>query len=147
MALYVSRATRRRRAVIAVVVAAAVALGVGVLIGRQMTSSIDERVSSVRSSADEVATGIERLDIEYAQVLDGTDNLQTGVLTPIDDLRTQLQSTMERAPWLVSDQRSTMLDAIAQMSSSASAHDSAETFDAHLADAAKAVRSAFGISP
>jgi predicted PurR-regulated permease PerM len=147
VALYVSRGTRRRRTVIAVVVAALVAFGIGLLIGRQMTSSIDERVDSVRNSADQVATAIERLDIEYAQVLDGTDVLQTAVLTPIDDLREQLQSTMERAPWLVADQRSTMLDAIAQLSSSANAHDPAETFDAHLADAAKAVRTAFGVNP
>ena len=146
MALYVSRATRLRRTLIAVAIAAIVAFAAGLLIGRSLTASVSDRVASTRTAADDIATGIERLDIEYQQVLDGTDSLQTAVLTPLDDLRHELQSAMDRAPWLQSDQRATMLDAIAQVASAAQAGEPIEAFTSRLGAAATAVRSAFGVS-
>lgn len=147
MALYVSKAARQRKLVLAVLVGAVLAFVVGLLIGRSMTSSVSDQVSSVRRSADHVATAVERLDIEYAQVLEGTDDLHQSVLKPIDELRQELQSTMERAPWLASAQRSTMLDAIAKVRSSAEGRASADEFDATLTEAAATVRQSFGVTP
>jgi hypothetical protein len=64
MALYTSVGTRRRRAIVAIVLAAVIAFGLGWLIGRQQVPSVDQRVDDVRSAAESIATGIERLDIE-----------------------------------------------------------------------------------
>jgi hypothetical protein len=147
MALYISNARRTRRVVVAAAVAAVLGLVIGWLIGRQQVPSIDERVGDVRDEAANVATAIERLDIEYEQVLGGTDDLQSSVLTPIDELRADLQHAMDRAPWLTSAQRSPVLDEVAQLRDSAEAREAEDSFHAHVASAAAAVRDLFGVSP
>ena len=114
MALYVSAGRRfRRTLVIAVGVGDRRASSLGWLIGRQQVPSIDDRVAERPSrTADSAATGLERLDIEYEQVLAGTDDLDTSVLQPLDELRTDLQATMDQAPWLTAATRATLLDAL-----------------------------------
>ena len=57
----------------------------------------------------DIATGIERLDIEYEQVLTGADTAEGGVVEPLDGLRTDLIETMDDAPWLAPSTRSTLL--------------------------------------
>ena len=145
MALYVSVGTRRRRAIIAVIMAALVAFGLGLLIGRQQVPSVDQRVEDVRTSADDIATGIERLDIEYEQVLAGGDTVQGGVLDPLDDLRLDLINTLDDAPWIGTATRSALLDQLAAVESEVTASASLDQVRASLADAAAAVRSAFAV--
>ena len=99
----------------------------------------------MQTPADDVATALERLDIEYEQVLAGTDELATSVLAPIDDLRSTLQGTMDRAPWLNSDQRAVVLDQIAHLRQAAVDGVGLPTFVTELAAAADAVRATFGV--
>jgi hypothetical protein len=115
MALYISAGRRFRRTLVIAVAAAVVAFAIGWLIGHQQVPSIAERVTEVQQDGESQATGLERLSIEYEQVLAGTDDLDSSVLQPLDDLRTELQSTMDRAPWLTSDERAAMLDAVSQV--------------------------------
>jgi hypothetical protein len=145
MALYTSVATRRRRAVIAVVVASLLAFGVGWLLGRQQVPSVDERVADVRTAASDIATGLERLDIEYEQVLAGEDSVEGGVLEPLDGLRADLIDQLESAPWIVSTTRSELLDSLAEVESVATSEATIDEVRAALADAAESVRTAFGV--
>jgi hypothetical protein len=147
MALYISNGRRLRRTIVTAVVVGVVCVLLGWLVGRQQVPSNDERVGDVKDEAANVATGIERLEIEYEQVLAGTDDLQTSVLTPIDDLRSDLQRAMDDAPWLSSSQRGPVLDAIAELRSAAQAGDPADAFHERAVAAAAAVRGLFALSP
>ena len=145
MALYVSAGTRRRRAVVAVVVAAVAAFCIGLLLGRQQVPSVDEQVSRVRSHAADIATGIERLDIEYEQVLAGQDTAQGGVIEPLDDLRRDLQSTLDDAPWIRGGARTELLDSLAAIESGATSEVPLADMQALLADAGSMIRTAFDV--
>ena len=114
MALYISASRRFRRTLAIACIAAIVALAVGWLIGRQQVPSVTERVTEVQAEAAREATGLERLGIEYEQVLSGTDDFTTSVLTPLDELRADLQATMDRAPWINAEDRSVLLDAVSE---------------------------------
>ena len=145
MALYVSVARRTRRTALIAVAAALVALAVGWAVGRTQVPSIDDRVTEVQAAADQIATNVERLDIEYAQVVSGSgDTITAGVITPLHDARVQLQQTMNRAPWVVSSQRGALLDTFAAVESSARHHDDLATFRARLNEAGAKVRSTLG---
>jgi hypothetical protein len=146
VALYVSKGKRLRRAVIAVLVAGALAFLLGLLIGRQQVPSVDSRVASVQSAAANIATGLERLDVEYQKVLAGTDSLQKAVLQPLDETVNSAQKTLNRAPWITAAQRSALLDALAATRASAAGNDPLATFEQHLTDTAALVRAAFGIA-
>lgn len=146
MALYISAGRRRRRAVIVAAIVGVLAFGAGILVGRQQVPSIDSRVASVAASADDIATGVERLDIEYEQVLAGGDTLEQGVLTPFDELRRELQHNLDRAPWVAASQRSTLLDSLAAARQSAVDGDTLDAFRTHLRDTAALVRSVFGVA-
>lgn len=152
MAIYVSAARRARRTVVIAVLAALVAFAIGWAFGRQQVPSIDDRVASVQDRAGDLATNIERLDIEYEQVVvggdaeaSGTDSVEAGVIAPLDDLRTELQSVMDDAPWLGTTQRSAMLDALAEMRSEALDGVPLDTFVATAATAADLVRATFAV--
>ena len=144
MALYVSAGTRRRRSVIAVVVSAVLAFALGLLIGRQQVPSVDEQVRSVRTHAADIATGIERLDIEYEQVLAGDDTAEGGVIEPLDDLRRDLQSSLDDAPWIATAVRTELLDSLAAIESGARAEVPLGDMQALLSDAGAKIRVAFG---
>ena len=115
MALYVSAGRRTRRTVIIAAVASLIALVVGWSIGRQQAPAIADRVATVQSQAELEATGLERLGIEYEQVLSGSDDLDSSVIQPLDAVRADLQATMDRAPWLTAARRAALLDAVSQV--------------------------------
>jgi hypothetical protein len=141
MALYVSKARRARRTTIVCVLVAIVAGGLGWAIGHGQVPSVDERVQSVRSDADRIATDISRLDIEYQQALAGQgDSVTAGVLTPLRDEQTALQHTMDRAPWLAAARRSEMLDSVVAAEQAARDHVTLEEFRARLTTSAKLIR-------
>lgn len=152
MAIYVSAAQRLRRTVVIAVVAALVAFVVGWAVGRQQVPSIDDRVESVQRRAGDLATNIERLDIEYEQIVSGgdaaasgTDSVEAGVIAPLDDLRSELQALMDDAPWLASTQRSALLDAVAEVRSEALDGVPLDTFVAAAATASDLVRATFAV--
>ncbi len=145
MALYVSLGRRRTRAVLAAIVVAVVAFAGGLLLGRQQVPSVAARVRTVQSDAGSVATGLERLDVEYAKVVAGTDSLDKAVLVPIDATIATAQRALGDAPWLTSQQRAAIVDALATTRASAQAEDPTAVFDQHLHDTAALVRSTFGV--
>ena len=145
MALDVSAGRRTRRTVIAAVAALVVGLGIGWAVGRQQVPSIQDRVVSVRSSAADVATGIERLDIEYEQAIGGGgDSISAGVLSPLAGDRTQLQTLLDEAPWIVAADRSALLDQLAAVEAGARDKIDLETFRSRANDAGAKIRSVFG---
>ena len=146
MALYVSVGRRRLRAVVAAIVVGVLAFGTGLLIGRQQVASVGDRVRTVQSNADQIATGLDRLDVEYANVVAGTESLAEAVLAPLDETITDAQHALDEAPWLTSQQRAAIVDALAITRASAQANDPADVFDGHLADTATLVRTTFGVS-
>jgi hypothetical protein len=144
MALYISAGRRFRRTFVIAVAAAVVAFAIGWLIGHQQVPSIAERVTEVQQDGESQATGLERLSIEYEQVLAGTDDLDSSVLQPLDDLRTELQSTMDEAPWLTSDERAAMLDAVSQVRQNAVDGVPLDSFTASATAAAALIRQELG---
>jgi len=146
MALYVSARKRRTRAVIAAVIVGVLAFGVGLLVGRQQVPSIADRIATVQNDANDVATGLERLDVEYAKVLAGTDSLDKAVLDPIDQSVRRAQRALDDAPWVTAAQRAAVVDALAQTRQSAVAGDAQDVFVNHLDDTAALVRSTFGVN-
>ncbi len=152
MAIYVSAAQRLRRTVVIAVITGLVALVVGWAVGRQQVPSIEGRVADVRERAAALATNVDRLEIEYEQVVtagdaaaSGTDSVEAAVIEPLDELRTELQQLMDDAPWLVGTQRSVMLDAIAEVRSTALAGAPLDTFVTAALAASGLVRSTFGV--
>jgi hypothetical protein len=146
MALYVSRSRRRTRAVIAAVVVGVLAFAAGLLIGRQQVPSVGDRIHAVQADAGQIATGLERLDIEYANVVAGTDSLDEGVLAPIDETIRATQHALDGAPWITATERAALVDALAETRASAEQRDAADVFDQHLSDTAALVRTTFGIT-
>lgn len=145
MALYISSGRRRRRVALVAVLVGVMALGLGIAIGRQQLPSIDDRVAQVTADAADISTGLQRLEIEYEQVRDGTDTLEQSVLTPFAELLDRTQQTMDEAPWITSVERSALLDALVSARQSAIDDDSVEIFRIRVDDAATLVRSTFRV--
>jgi len=144
MALYVSASRRFRRTLVIAVAAAVVAFAIGWLVGRQQVPSISARVTEVQQDGEREATGLERLGIEYQQVLAGTDDLDSSVLQPLDDVRAELQTTMDRAPWLSNDERAALLDAVSQVRQNAVDSASLDEFTSSASAAATLIRHQLG---
>ena len=144
MALYVSAGRRFRRTVVIAVVASLIALVVGWAIGRQQAPAITDRVAAVQHQAEQEATGLERLGIEYEQVLGGTDDLDDSVVQPLDAVREDLQATMNRAAWLTGAERAALLDAVSQVRQAAIDEVPLEEFTAATVAAAALVRQELG---
>ena len=148
MALYISSGRRMRRTIIATALAATVGLSLGIAIGRQQVPSIAKRARQVQAAASDVAIGVERLDIEYEQTLDasGSDSVEAGVITPLDELRTRLQTTFDRAPWLTSQQRAAVLDDLAEVAAAAKAGVALDSFRAVAQKAGANIRATLGVA-
>ena len=148
MAVYISSGRRMRRTIVATALAAVIGLGLGIAIGRQQVPSIADRARQVQTAASDVAIGVERLDIEYEQTLDasGSDSVEAGVLTPLNELRTRLQTTFDRAPWLTSQQRAAVLDDLAEVANAANAGVALDTFRAVAQKAGANIRATLGVA-
>jgi hypothetical protein len=148
MTLYISAARRQRRAIAWAIVVGLVAFLLGLLLGRQQVPSIDDRIASVQRAASEIASGVERLDIEYEQALStsGSDTVAAGVVAPLDGLRTRLQQTMDRAPWLAPSQRQALLDSVAELRSGALERMALDDFRSRSHAIGDLVRATFGVA-
>ena len=145
MALYVSEAKRLRRVVVVAATVGVIALVVGWAIGHQQVASIDERVREVQTEGARVASAVERLDIEYEQVLSGNgDSIAHGVIAPLAEVRAILQKTLDRAPWVTTQQRAAILDALAQVDSDANAKVDVDAFRGSLKNASTLIRATMG---
>ena len=142
MALYVSQRIRQRNTLLAVLATAVIAGSLGIVIGRQQVPSISDRVAKVSTSATDIATGVERLDIEYEGALSGNgDGVETSVLEPLRGLRTEMQSTLDEAPWVTAAERRQVIDSFAAVESAAKSKLPPTEFTSVLQSAGEDIRS------
>ncbi len=143
MALYVSQRIRQRNALLAVLATAVLVGSLGVVIGRQQVPSIRERVTKISTQGTDIATGVERLDIEYEQVLSGEgDSVEAGVLEPLRGLRIRMQTTLDEAPWVSPSERRNVIDSFTAVEAAANANVSPIEFTAVLQTTGDIIRSA-----
>jgi hypothetical protein len=122
MAIYVPVSRRRLRAVAIGVVALAVGLLVGVLAGRASITTTGERISRVRTEANDLATRVQALTIEYEQAYRGQgDTVQGGVLDALAGIDRDAAAAIADAPWLTAANRAAVTQALQQLRSSAQA--------------------------
>lgn len=145
MAVYVSLGKRRRRAAIVATATLVVGLLLGFAIGTTRTKSVDDRVQSVHTEADRIATRLVALDIEYRDSLGGgADDFDTSVTVPLAEIQSDTVHLLDRAPWIGADQRGDVLDKIAKLAVLAKARTAPDDFLIALNDASAFVRTTFG---
>ena len=147
MAVYVSVAKRRRRAVLLATGTLVIGLVIGFAIGTTRTTSIEDRVRSVQTDAGDVATRLVALDIEYRDGLNGgADSVDSSVVQPLGEIQTDTVHLLDRAPWVTVVERGAVLDKVARLVVLAKARTPADDFLAALNDAATVVRATFGVA-
>src|SRR5512134_3173655 len=106
MALYIPAGARRRRLVLFVVLALVVGLGLGDVGGRATSPGL----------ADDVATALLRIPIEYEQAVAGEGGESTETITgAIERARLQLDDAYAEAIWLADDVRDSTDPAFADL--------------------------------
>jgi hypothetical protein len=147
MALYIPASRRRRNALLLALAALVVGLALGYLVGKAGEPSFAGDVRSAQHTADDLATQLERLPIEYEQGLSGKgDSIEEGTLVPLDDAQKGAANLFDGAPWITAKARATTLDAIAEAKVAAEAKVSAAAFEQKANAAAAALRQTFGVS-
>jgi hypothetical protein len=107
MALYVPQSARRRRLVLTIAIGLVVGVLLGFLIGRATSENLDDAVASVESQAEDSATALERIPIEYEQAVAGEGGESTATIAgAVDRARGQLDQAYEAAIWFGADARS-----------------------------------------
>jgi hypothetical protein len=144
MAIYVSTARRKRNMLIIAALTGLIGLVLGWVIGHNQAPSIPGRVRAVQQDADRLASRIESQQIHYDKVLSGEGNLKLDVLDSVDEIRTDVLRTLDRAPWVGQRSRDQLSDAVSSLSTQASAKLTSEQFATTIADAAALVRTTLG---
>lgn len=109
------------------------------------TKSLDDRVQSVHTEADQIETRLVALDIEYRDSFGGgADDFDASVTEPITKIQADTVRLLDRAPWVGADQRGDVLDKIARLVVLAKAHTAPDEFLTALNDASAIVRTTFG---
>ncbi len=147
MALFIPASRRRRNALLLAAATLVVGLVFGYLVGKAGEPSFASEVSSAQRKADDLATQMARLPIEYEQGLAGQgDNIQTGTIVPIDDVQKAAAGLFDNAPWVTAKARAATLDAIAEAKVAAEAKVTAAEFEQKVNAAAAALRQTFGVA-
>jgi hypothetical protein len=115
MAIYVSTARRKRNTLIIAALTGVIGLAMGWVIGHNKAPSIPGRVHDVQQDADRLASRIESQQIHYDKVLSGDGDLKLDVLDSVDEIRTDLLKTLDRAPWIGQNTRDRLTDAVAAL--------------------------------
>jgi hypothetical protein len=145
MALYIPPARRRRRLVLVSAATLLIGLVVGVLVGRATTTSTAERITEVRTEANDIATRLQALSIEYEQALTGKgDTVQGGVLAALDGIDRDTARAVNTASWLTAANRTEVENALNQVRASAEAKVDAQSFADQLAEAASVIHRQLG---
>ncbi len=141
MALYIPAGRRRRNALLLALATLVAGLVLGYLVGRAGEPSVADAVATAQQRADDLATQLERLPIEYQQGLAGAgDNIQEGVLQPLDELQRSAIGLFDDAPWVSSAERAATLDAIAAVKVAAESTVPAAEFERLVSVAASDLR-------
>jgi hypothetical protein len=105
MALYVPATTRRRRAVLAVVAAVLLGIGLGVLFGRLTAPSIEKQVAAVRADARAASAGLRVLALHDQAGAISNQAGDGGAGLVLDQTSGRLGDLFEAAPWLAAGER------------------------------------------
>ena len=146
MAIYVPPSTRRRRLVALVAAGLVVGLLVGFLLGRSTASGVDDEIADVREQAEDAATALQRIPIEYEQALEGAGGESTETITEaLASARAQLDAAWADAEWFGPSARAEADAALDEIDEVVAEGGSAEAFETAVDEAVRAVEDAFGI--
>jgi hypothetical protein len=112
MALYVPAARRRRRVVIFTVVALVLGLLLGALVGRVTAPTVDDRLASVRKSAQQTAAGLRVIAIHDESNAVSNQTANAGADLVLKQTRSELQREFDDAPWITLAQREALLKSL-----------------------------------
>lgn len=146
MAIYVPDSTRRRRALL---LAAACLIGgllVGGLIGRATAPGIDDEVAKVREQAADAATALQRLPIEYEQLLAGEGESPETINDAIDSARELLRAAYDDAVWFGESAAAPTDAALDALRSVVAEDGSAQEFAAAVDEAVREIEERFDVA-
>jgi hypothetical protein len=113
VALYIPAGQRRRRTIALVLATLVVGLIAGVLIGRALAPSVEDRVRSVQSDARQTAAGLRVLVLhDEAGAVTNQSPGDGGADVVLARTRTELEDEFARAPWLSGRQRDELIQAL-----------------------------------
>ena len=148
MAVYMQGSRRHRVTVIVGAATLLIGFGVGYLVGHGGSTSASEVVSTARSKGEDAATALQRLPIEYNQVVDSTSGESSATITQaIDEAASLLDDAFAVAPWLGPELRQPAVDAIEVLRRDVAAKAPVHTFAQHVTDTVTAIRKAFNLPP
>lgn len=146
MAIYVPDSTRRRRAVLLAVGCLVAGLVVGGLVGRATAPGIDDEVRGVQAQAADAATALQRLPIEYEQLLSGDGESPATVNEAIDRAQAQLGEAYADAIWFGDSAKSVTDAALDALREVVAGEGSAEDFAAAVDEAVSAIEDRFAVA-
>jgi hypothetical protein len=146
MALYVPLSRRRRNAGLVAVATLLGGLILGFAVGRSTAVTAPERAAAVRAAGDTLGTRLEALSIEYDQAVSGTgDSIQAGVLDALVLINRDLDALVDDAPWLGDAQVEALHEATAGVEQAATGEVTPAEFATMATEAARVVRTTFGV--
>lgn len=148
MAIYISESTRRRRLLAIAGICLIAGVVVGGVIGRATTSGVEDSVHEVRALAEDAATALERLPIEYEQALAGEGGESTDTITEaLGRARVTLAAAYDEIDVFGPASRSATDAALDEVARAIDDKVAPTTFEGLITAAVTAVHATFGLSP
>lgn len=123
MAVYVSAARRRRRAVLAAVVALVVGIVAGVLIGRTTASGVNDAVAASRRRGTQLVAQLQTLPFEYQAMTEHKPGKSQATFDDaVDRIEELLRSDLAKMPWVGVRAKASATAAMEQLRSRAGQH-------------------------
>lgn len=146
MAIYVPDSTRRRRAVLLAAGCLVAGLVLGGLVGRATAPGIDDEVQRVQAQAADAATALQRLPIEYEQLLSDDGESPATLNDAIDRAQAQLREAYADAIWFGDSAAAATDAALDALREVVASEGSAEEFAAAVDEAVSAIEERFAVS-
>src|SRR4051812_6849580 len=115
MAVYVPAARRRRRLYAFVGVALVTGLLIGAVVGRATAPTVGDRISSVQGDARQTAAALRVLALHDESGALSNQAGAGGADLTLERTGSELASEFGDAPWITSEQRQTLLNALAAL--------------------------------
>ena len=144
MALYVPAARRRRRVLIFAGVALVAGLVVGVVVGRASAPTVEDRLHSVRSNAEQTAAGLRVIALHDESSAIANQSGNGGADLVLRDTRSEMRNEFGDAPRITTAQREALLAALDELE--AEPDRTSAAFGARAEAVAKQIEATFGTS-
>lgn len=146
MAVYVPPG-RRRNLTAAIALSGVVAgLAAGFGLGRGTATSVGERVSGARSSAQELISALDALPFEYEQALQGQGSSEGRLIVDtVDRAAGRLPDALDEAAWFGDAQRARVTAAVAGVRDAARRRASPADFKREIDRADAVIRGEYGL--